>query len=82
MNYRAAGRARSRAEFIAKLGIAVEEADESVGWFELVARLEMSKEPELSWLLRESKELRAILGRSQKTAKENFQRSRSKISKS
>ena len=32
MNYRAAGRGRSRAEFIAKLGLVVEESDESVGW--------------------------------------------------
>jgi four helix bundle protein len=32
MNYRAAGRGRSCAEFIAKLGIVVEECDESVGW--------------------------------------------------
>ena len=35
-NYRAARRGRSRAEFIAKLGVVVEEADESVGWLELM----------------------------------------------
>ena len=35
-NYRSACRARSRAEFAAKLGIAVEEADESLYWLELV----------------------------------------------
>jgi four helix bundle protein len=43
MNYRAAGRGRSRAEFIAKLGIAVEEADETIGWLELLKALEISK---------------------------------------
>src|SRR5581483_10667735 len=40
MNYRSATRGRSRAEFIAKLGIAVEEADESAGWLDLMVRSE------------------------------------------
>jgi len=35
-NYRAACRARSKAEFVAKLSIAVEEADETVLWLELI----------------------------------------------
>jgi four helix bundle protein len=35
-NYRAVCRARSRAEFIAKLGVVVEEADETVSWLELL----------------------------------------------
>ena len=74
MNYRSATRGRSRAEFIAKLGIVVEEADESVGWLELIAQVELSSGPELSWLLGESRELLAIFGKAQKTAKENRQR--------
>jgi four helix bundle protein len=74
MNYRAAGRGRSRAEFIAKLGIVVEECDESVGWLELIAELELSQGPELDWLQRESQELLAIFAASQKTAKQNRQR--------
>jgi four helix bundle protein len=74
MNYRAAGRGRSRAEFIAKLGIAVEEADETLGWLELIVELELAKGPELLWLIAESQELLAILAASQKTAKENRQR--------
>src|SRR5438477_8291185 len=37
-NYRAACRARSRREFIAKLGIVEEEADETVFWLELMAK--------------------------------------------
>lgn len=76
MNYRAATRGRSRAEFIAKLGIVIEEADESVGWLELIAQLELAKGSEFLWLLGESKELLAIFGKSQKTAKENRQRER------
>ena len=74
MNYRAAGRGRSRAEFIAKLGIVVEECDESVGWLELIAELELSKGAELDWLQGESQELLAIFAASPKTAKQNRQR--------
>jgi four helix bundle protein len=80
MNYRSATRGRSRAEFIAKLGIAVEEADESLGWLELAAQIELATGPELVWLLHESSELLAILGASQKTARENRQREDSSIS--
>jgi len=75
MNYRAAGRGRSRAEFIAKLGLVVEESDESVGWLELIARLELSSEPELMWLTG-AQELLAIFGKSQITAKENLRLAR------
>ena len=74
MNYRGATRGRSRAEFIAKLGIVVEEADESVGWLELIDGVELARGPELAWLLGESGELLAIFGKSQKTARENHQR--------
>src|SRR3954470_8656366 len=64
MNYRSATRGRSRAEFIAKLGISVEEADETVGWLELMGRVELAKGPEYVWLLGESSELLAILAAS------------------
>ena len=74
-NYRATCRARSRAEFIAKLGVVAEEADESLGWLELVEALRLSSGDELTWLLGESQELLAIFSKSQKTAKENRQRS-------
>ena len=73
MNYRSATRGRSRAEFIAKLGIVVEEADESVGWLELIAEVDLARGQELIWLLGESRELLAIFGKAQKTAKENRQ---------
>ena len=42
-NYRAAGRARSRAEFSAKIGIVVEEADETVFWLECLVEAEIVK---------------------------------------
>jgi four helix bundle protein len=73
MNYRATRRARSRAEFISKLGIVVEEADESLGWLELITRLDLAKGSEHIWLLGESNELLAIFAKSQKTAKANRQ---------
>jgi len=73
MNYRSATRGRSRAEFIAKLGIAVEEADESVGWLDLIGQVGIGGREECAWLFNESKELLAILCAAQKTAKENRQ---------
>jgi four helix bundle protein len=73
MNYRSAGRGRSHKEFTAKLGIVVEEADETVGWLELIAEVELAQGNELAWLLRESKELLAIFGSGYHTAKENRQ---------
>ncbi len=68
-NYRAANRARSHAEFIAKLGIVVEEADETVFWLELLKRAATASEQELNPLMSEARELLAIFAASQKTAK-------------
>jgi len=69
-NYRATCRARSKAEFIAKLGVAIEEADESKGWLELpVASNRISAEP-CRALIQEADELVAIFVRSKKTAEE------------
>src|SRR5262245_50660015 len=59
-NYRAACYARSRQEFIAKLGVVVEESDESVFWLELMATNCYRPESETRGLLREAVELRAI----------------------
>ena len=53
-NYRAACRSRSRAEFAAKLGVAVEEADESLYWLELVRDGKLLPENKLSPLLKEA----------------------------
>ena len=49
-NYRAACRARSRPEFIAKIGIVVEEADETVFWLELLIAAAMTQWPDDSIL--------------------------------
>src|SRR5436309_15644359 len=60
-NYRSACRARSRAEFAAKLGVAVEESDESLYWLELVRDGKLIPENKLSFLLKEADQLTAIL---------------------
>ena len=67
-NYRSACRARSRAEFAAKLGVAVEEADESLYWLELVRDGKILPENKLSHLLKEADELTAILASGRKSA--------------
>jgi four helix bundle protein len=72
-NYRSARRARSRAEFIARLGIVVDEADESEHWLAVLKKSELGSGSELDWLLRESGELRAIFSKSLMTARENHQ---------
>jgi four helix bundle protein len=67
-NYRSACRARSRAEFAAKLGVAVEEADESLYWLELVRDAKLLPENKLSLLLKEADELTAILASGRRSA--------------
>jgi len=68
-NYRAACRARSRAEFIAKLGTVVEEADETVFWLELLVDTEIVERDKMNDLLKEAQELLAIFSASRRTAK-------------
>ena len=68
-NYRAACRARSRAEFVAKLGIVEEEADETCHWLELIIESGMLKEPKVTDLLKEASEITAIMVASKKTAR-------------
>ena len=74
-NYRAACRARSRAEFVAKLGIVVEEADEAEHWLDVIYESRLSAGPELEWLRSESRELRAIFVASLSTARKNHSKS-------
>jgi four helix bundle protein len=69
-NYRVAGRARSKAEFIAKIGVVVEEADETVLWLELLADSDIIKSAKLGDLLAEANELVAIFSASRRTARE------------
>jgi four helix bundle protein len=68
-NYRAAGRSRSKAEFIAKIGIVVEEADETVFWLEMLLDSGMVRPEKLQNLLAEATQLVAIFTASRKTAK-------------
>lgn len=67
-NYRAACRGRSKAEFIAKLGIVVEEADETGYWLELVIDGQLLAANLVESLLQEANELTAIMVASRKTA--------------
>ena len=70
-NYRAVCRARSKAEFIARMGIVAEEADESVLWLELMEETGILSRKRLQDILREAQELAAIFSTSLKTAKGN-----------
>jgi four helix bundle protein len=72
-NYRAACRARSKAEFISKLCIVEEETDESVFWLELIIESKLIKEMLVESLLKEANELLAIFVTSKKTAKKTLE---------
>lgn len=67
-NYRAACRGRSKAEFIAKLQIVIEEADESCYWLELIIEGDLLPEPKVAPLLDEANQLTAIMVASRKSA--------------
>jgi four helix bundle protein len=69
-NYRAACRGRSKAEFIAKLGIVLEEADETLYWLEILSETKILKTSLLEPLMEEADELVSIFVTSLKTAKE------------
>lgn len=78
MNYRASTRGRSYREFTAKLGTVVEEADESLGWLELITQLQLANDQDQEWLLREARELVAIFGSSYHTARQRQREQRAK----
>ena len=67
-NYRAACRARSNADFISKIGVVLEETDESGYWLELLAESGLVTQQRLAELLRETQELVAIFAASKITA--------------
>lgn len=73
-NYRSACRGRSRADFIAKVGIVIEEADESLYWMEMLVEAELVSEARLADLMQEANELIAILTASVKTARAHLAR--------
>jgi four helix bundle protein len=68
-NYRSACKARSHAEFISKMGIVAEEADETVFWLELLVEAGLVKTTQMESLLKEANELVAIFVASQVTAR-------------
>ena len=68
-NYRAACRARSKAEWIAKIGIVVEEADEAVFWLEMLSDCEIVSRERLKELTAEAQKLSALFTASQHTAR-------------
>jgi four helix bundle protein len=72
-NYRAVCRARSRPEFLAKLAIVIEEADESAFWLELLVDAGLVRESKLKELKSEANQLVAIFNASRTTAKKGSQ---------
>lgn len=72
-NYRAVCRARSKAEFIAKMGLVLEEADETVFWLELLSETEVLRPDRTQDLLEEANVFLAIFGASLRTSKNGTQ---------
>lgn len=68
-NYRAARRARSSAEFVAKLGICEEECDEVIYWLQLSKALDLIKPAKLSALEKEADEILSIIVASIKSSR-------------
>jgi four helix bundle protein len=68
-NYRASCRARSHAEFTAKIGLVAEEADETQGWLEFIEAGRLISSPDVQRLLIEATELSAIMSASVGTAR-------------
>lgn len=67
-NYRSPWRARSRAEFIAKIGVVEEEGDETAFWLELIIDSNIRGKTQIEPLLKEASELVAIMAASRKSA--------------
>ena len=70
-NYRAACRAKSRADFISKLGTVEEEADETIFWMELLIRSKILPAKRLDPLIAEANEILAMVVASVRTAKKH-----------
>jgi four helix bundle protein len=68
-NYRGACRARSRAEFVSKLGIVLEEVDETMLWLELIVEGELLASKRVENLIREADEITAIMFSAQRSAR-------------
>lgn len=68
-NYREAQRARTRAEFVSKLQVALQEADETIHWLEVIDHAGFLPSESLAPLVKEANELTAILVTSVRTSK-------------
>jgi len=68
-NYHAAGRSRPRADFVSKISVVAEEADETVFWLELLEEAGLLPANKLEPLLGEARQLTAIFTASRRTAK-------------
>jgi four helix bundle protein len=81
-NYRAACRGKSKADFIYKIEIVLEEADESLYWLEVSKDAGLIKSDEIEKLIKESNELVSIFNAADITAKKNRNEANLKITKS
>ena len=75
-NYRSACRARSTAEFLSKLGIVEEEADESAFWLELIIEAKLMEGHLVDPLLIEANEIVAIMVSSKKSTRQKLNKSK------
>lgn len=71
-NYRSACRGRSKAEFIAKIGIVLEEVDECSYWLEIIAESKILNDKKIANLKKETEELTAIFYSILKSSKQNL----------
>lgn len=78
-NYRAACRGRSKAEFLAKLGVVEEEADECCHWLELIVESGLMAEKLVTPLLKEANEIPAIMVALKKTTRDGINNRKSQI---
>ncbi len=74
-NYRAACRAKSRRDFISKIGIVLEESDESLFWLDFARELDLLAVEKAQRVLTEADELVAIFTATRSTARQNSRRS-------
>jgi four helix bundle protein len=77
-NYRATCRSRSAKEFIARIGVVIEEADETAYWLEVIVESNMLRATLLKSLMMEARELLHIFSKSQSTARINLAKTKKK----
>ncbi len=74
-NYRASGRAKSDKDYLNKLKICEEEADESAFWMDMLVACELVRSPKIEALMQEANELTAIITASCITKRRNMKQS-------